>query len=89
MLHKSRDFACAFTRELTVYRRVLGDERTPRKAKVLLGLALAYVCMPFDVIPDFIPVLGQVDDIIIVPCLVYLALRFIPNDLIAEHRETL
>jgi uncharacterized membrane protein YkvA (DUF1232 family) len=60
--------------------------RTPQSAKIFLGLAVGYLCMPFDLIPDFIPVLGHLDDIVIVPALVYLALRFIPPELVAEHK---
>jgi uncharacterized membrane protein YkvA (DUF1232 family) len=66
---------------------VLRDERTPPRAKLFLGLAIAYVCMPFDLIPDFIPVIGHLDDAIIVPALVILALRSLPPDLVSEHRE--
>jgi len=73
-------------RELAVYRLVLADSRTPRPAKILLGLALAYLVMPFDLIPDFIPVIGQLDDILIVPGLVLLALRMIPKEVVAECR---
>ena len=86
MLQKSREFARAFKRELSVYHRVLADQRTPRSAKVFLALAIGYLCMPFDLIPDFLPLVGQLDDAIIVPCLVYLAFQFIPTELIAEHR---
>ena len=87
MWKKGKDFARAFKREVSVYRRLLADERTPRPAKVFLGLAIGYFCMPFDLIPDFIPVIGHLDDAIIVPALVYIALRFIPGELIAEHRQ--
>jgi uncharacterized membrane protein YkvA (DUF1232 family) len=86
MWQQSKDVARAFKRELAVYRRVLADERTPRTAKIFLGLAVGYLCVPFDLIPDFIPVLGHLDDAIIVPGLVYIALRFVPRELIAEHR---
>lgn len=72
---------------LELYQRVLKDSRTPRLAKIFLGLAIGYLLLPFDLIPDFIPVLGQLDDIIIVPGLFYLALRLTPRDLIDEHRE--
>jgi uncharacterized membrane protein YkvA (DUF1232 family) len=86
MWKKGTELAKSFKRELTVYRRVLADPRTPPSAKIFLGLAVGYLCMPFDLIPDFIPVLGHVDDVVIVPALVYAALRLIPQELVAEHR---
>jgi uncharacterized membrane protein YkvA (DUF1232 family) len=76
-----------FKQEFAVYRGVLGDPRTPVLAKVLLFLACGYLAMPFDLIPDFIPVIGHLDDLVIVPGLVFLATRFIPKWLIAEHRR--
>ena len=86
MWQQTKDLARAFKRELAVYRRVLADERTPLSAKIFLGLAVGYLCMPFDLIPDFIPVLGQLDDVVIVRGLVYIALRFVPRELVEEHR---
>jgi uncharacterized membrane protein YkvA (DUF1232 family) len=86
MWKKGRDLAKSFKRELTVYRRVLADARTPVSAKIFLSLAIAYLCMPLDLIPDFIPVFGHLDDLVIVPALVYVALRLIPQELVAEHR---
>jgi uncharacterized membrane protein YkvA (DUF1232 family) len=88
MLKTGRELAERFKRELTVYRRVLADSRTPVSAKIFLGLAIAYLCMPFDLIPDFIPVLGHLDDAVIVPALVYAALRLIPQELVGEHRAS-
>lgn len=76
-----------FTHELAVYRHVLRDHRTPRLAKILLGLAVAYALLPFDLIPDFLPIIGHLDDMIIVPGLVFLALRFIPPEVLAECRQ--
>jgi uncharacterized membrane protein YkvA (DUF1232 family) len=84
---KSKEIARSFKRELIVYQSVLRDERTPGRAKFLLGLAIGYLCMPFDLIPDFIPVIGHLDDAIIVPALVIMALRSVPGDLISEHRR--
>ncbi|HBC87377.1 MAG TPA: hypothetical protein DCZ94_10515 [Lentisphaeria bacterium] len=76
-----------FKQELTIYRNILADRRCPLITRILLGSALAYLAMPFDIIPDFIPVLGQIDDIIIVPLLVFLALKTIPSELLMEHRS--
>ncbi len=72
--------------ELVLYQRVLRHPQTPRMAKLLLWLAVAYLLLPFDLIPDFIPLIGQLDDLIVVPGLIYLALKLIPETLIEECR---
>jgi uncharacterized membrane protein YkvA (DUF1232 family) len=89
MWEKAKDLARLFKRELATYQSVLADSRTPVGAKIFLGLAVGYLCMPFDLIPDFIPLIGHLDDMIIVPALVYVALRFIPPELVNEHRNAL
>lgn len=64
----------------------MNDVRTPKLSKFLLGLAVAYAVNPIDLILDFIPVIGYLDDIII-PLLIFIALKFIPKELIKEHRN--
>jgi len=77
-----------FMDEVNVYRSIMTDPRCPRLARLLLGAALAYALSPFDLIPDFIPVIGHLDDVLILPLLVWLAVRIIPKELIAEHRAS-
>lgn len=82
-----RETAQRVKRELAVYRLALQHPRTPWLARLLLGLAVGYMLLPFDLIPDFIPVIGHVDDLILVPALVYLALKLIPEDVLADCRR--
>jgi uncharacterized membrane protein YkvA (DUF1232 family) len=87
MLDRLKAMGRTLKRELAVYQLVLKDERTPKPAKWLLGLAVGYALLPFDLIPDFIPVIGHLDDAIIVPTLVILALKLIPENILAECRR--
>ncbi len=82
-----RDTAARLKTELAVYRLVIKHPHTPLLAKMLLWLAVAYALLPFDLIPDFIPVIGHLDDLVIVPGLVVLALWLIPKDVVAECRR--
>ena len=63
------------------------DPRTPWYAKVAVAAVAAYALSPIDLIPDFIPVLGYLDDLLIVPAGIYLALRLIPPHVLAWGRE--
>ncbi len=65
---------------------VAGDPRTPLAAKVIAGAVVAYAVSPIDLIPDFIPVLGYLDDLVVLPFGVWLAFRLVPHDLLAEAR---
>jgi uncharacterized membrane protein YkvA (DUF1232 family) len=64
------------------------DPRVPWYAKALAAAVAAYALSPIDLIPDFVPVLGYLDDIILVPAGVALVVRLIPPDVMAEHRAT-
>lgn len=61
--------------------------RTPWYAKLLAGAVVAYALSPIDLIPDFIPVLGYLDDLVIVPLGIALAVKLVPGDVLAECRE--
>ena len=73
--------------EVTFLKEVLSDPRTPRASKWLLSLALSYALSPMDLIPDFIPIVGHLDDLIVIPALVFLALRMVPREIIVEHQK--
>jgi uncharacterized membrane protein YkvA (DUF1232 family) len=75
--------------EISLYRRVLVHPNTPWLSRILLGAAIAYFVSPIDLLPDVIPVIGQLDDLIIVPGLVWLAFRFIPAEVIADCRKSI
>lgn len=87
MMDRLRDIARRLKSEFAVYRLALKHPGTPWLAKILLGLAVGYVLLPFDLIPDFIPVIGHLDDLVIVPTLIYLALKMIPDNVMAECRQ--
>ena len=72
--------------ELMMYRLVLEDRRTPLVAKIILSLAVGYLLLPFDLIPDFIPIFGHLDDAVIVPALVVIAVKMIPLEVLDEAR---
>ena len=65
----------------------LKDKKTPWYAKLLAALTVAYALSPIDLVPDFIPVLGYLDDLIILPLLVALTVKFIPADVFEEYRK--
>lgn len=65
----------------------LKSKDTPLVAKILAGITIAYALSPIDLIPDFIPVLGYLDDIIILPALIVLTIRFIPEDVFDRYRK--
>ncbi len=87
MRGRVHDYVRRIQAEFATYRRILHHPRTPRRARWLLGAALAYALSPIDLIPDWIPIIGHLDDVIIVPLLVWFALRQVPPDVVAECRR--
>ena len=65
-------------------KRLLGDPRVPRRAKVMLVALVGYLAMPFDLVPDFIPVAGQLDDAILVAAVLAYIVRTAGRDVVEE-----
>ena len=63
------------------------DKRTPVAAKILIAITVGYLLSPIDLIPDFIPVLGLLDDLIIVPLLITASIKLIPESVLNDARE--
>src|ERR671938_485139 len=86
VFERLRKWAHAIKRDLFMLYLAARDPRVPWYAKVVAACVVAYAFSPIDLIPDFIPVLGYLDDMIIVPLGILLAIRLIPPQLLAELR---
>lgn len=93
MLRRLKTWARALKRELVAVALALRDPRTPWYARALGALVVAYAFSPIDLIPDFVPVLGLLDDLLLVPLGLWLVVRWIPAPVMdaarveAEARE--
>ena len=88
MFSRLRQWARAIKRDVHAVYLVARDSRTPWYAKALALLVAGYALSPIDLIPDVIPVLGYVDDVILVPLGIVAVVAMIPADVMAEHRNT-
>ena len=86
MLERLKQDARAIRRDTYALYLACRDPRVPWYAKLLAGAVLTYALSPIDQIPDFIPVLGYLDDLLIVPAGLLLVRRMIPAAVLAEHR---
>jgi uncharacterized membrane protein YkvA (DUF1232 family) len=73
-------------RDLTAMYLAARDPRTPWYAKVVLGCVVAYALSPIDLIPDFIPILGYLDDVLLLPLGIYIAINLIPPEILNQCR---
>ena len=87
LLEKLKERANTLQREIFALYLVYKDPRTPMHVKIFTGLVVAYAFSPIDLIPDFIPILGYLDDLILVPLGISLALKIIPREVMAECRQ--
>jgi uncharacterized membrane protein YkvA (DUF1232 family) len=88
VLNQLKARARALKREAYAIYIAAGDPRTPWHVKALIFFVVAHTFSPIDLIPDFIPVLGYLDDLIITPGGIWLAVRLIPPEVLAEARAT-
>jgi uncharacterized membrane protein YkvA (DUF1232 family) len=86
MLERLHIWARALKRDVVALYFAARDPRVPWPAKAVAASVAAYALSPIDLVPDFIPILGQLDDVLILPLGILLAIRLIPADLMAEHR---
>jgi uncharacterized membrane protein YkvA (DUF1232 family) len=82
-----REWAKKLKKETIALYLAARDPRTPLVAKLLAGIIVAYAFSPIDLIPDFIPVLGYLDDFILLPIGIWFVLKLIPEAVMAESRE--
>jgi uncharacterized membrane protein YkvA (DUF1232 family) len=87
MLERTKQWARTIKRDVIALWIAARDPRVPWYVKALAAAIAAYALSPIDLIPDFIPVLGYLDDLVIVPVGILLVVRLIPAPLMAEFRE--
>jgi uncharacterized membrane protein YkvA (DUF1232 family) len=86
MLRAIKDWARTIRRDVHALYLAARDPRTPWYAKAFALVIAAYALSPIDLIPDFIPVLGYLDELILLPLAIRLAIRLVPAEVMAEHR---
>jgi uncharacterized membrane protein YkvA (DUF1232 family) len=87
MMGRLREWAGRLQREIIALWFCARHPDTPFIAKVIAAAVVAYAVSPIDLVPDFIPVLGYLDDLIIVPAGIWLVLKLIPDAVLAQCRE--
>lgn len=86
-MNNSRERARQLKRDILALYLASRDPRTPWYAKAFAGVIVAYAVSPLDLIPDFVPVLGYLDDLVIIPAGLMLSLKLIPPPVLTECRE--
>jgi uncharacterized membrane protein YkvA (DUF1232 family) len=87
LLERIRNWARRIKRDSVSLWFALRDARTPWAVKALCMFVVGYALSPIDLIPDFIPVLGYVDDVLLLPALIWLAVRLLPSPVLADSRR--
>jgi uncharacterized membrane protein YkvA (DUF1232 family) len=80
-----REFALFLPNFLILLKRLVGDPRVPRKSKLILGATIVYLVSPIDVVPDFLPGVGQLDDVIVALLALHSILNRVDGEVVVEH----
>jgi uncharacterized membrane protein YkvA (DUF1232 family) len=86
-VQKIKKWAENLLKQLELLYKIYTYPKTPWYAKISIGIVIAYALSPIDLIPDFIPILGYLDDLLILPLGIYLSLKLVPDYVIEECRE--
>ena len=82
-----KEWAVNLKQEILGLYLVLRDPRTPLAARIIAGLVVMYAFSPIDLIPDFVPILGYLDELVLLPLGIALVIRLVPHDLMEECRR--
>lgn len=86
-LNNLKQKAKALKNEIIALSLSFKHKKTPWQAKVMIGLTISYALSPIDLIPDFIPVIGYLDDLIILPFMILISIKMIPAEVMEECRK--
>lgn len=87
MLRNWKEFVRKLKEDIYTLYLASRDPRIPLVAKVVLVLTVAYAFSPIDLVPDFIPVLGYLDDLLLLPLGIWLSIKLMPDDVLEEYRQ--
>lgn len=87
LLDKIKKWSYKIKKNINILYRAYIHKRTPWYTKLLIGIVIAYALSPIDLIPDFIPVLGYLDDLLLIPAGIALSFKLIPGDVLKECKN--
>jgi uncharacterized membrane protein YkvA (DUF1232 family) len=87
LTRKLKEKATRLKNEILAISLAFKDKRTPLMAKIMIGIIVGYAISPIDLIPDFIPVIGYLDDLIILPALMVITVKMIPAEVLEDCRK--
>jgi uncharacterized membrane protein YkvA (DUF1232 family) len=87
MIEKIKIWANNIKKNLSILYCAYMNKKTPWYAKIMIGIVIAYALSPIDLIPDFIPILGYLDDLLLIPLGILISFKLIPKDVLEECKN--